>query len=150
MVKALKRTVFVGTFQHSVDEKKRVAIPAKWRAAASGAREFYVLPHPKGHLLVLPEAEMDTMIDKAESISIGAYDQRDTVRLIAGNTYATPCDAQGRISLPEDLMRRAGIAGDAVLVGVLRGFEIWSPSRLAEVTKNTETNFAESTRQLGI
>ena len=93
---------------------------------------------------------MDKMIDKAESISIGAYDQRDTVRLIAGNTYATPCDAQGRISLPEDLMRRAGIAGDAVLVGVLRGFEIWSPSRLAEVTKNTETNFAESTRQLGI
>ena len=150
MVKALKRTVFVGTFQHSVDEKKRLAIPAKWRAAASGASEFYVLPHPKGHLLVLTEAEMDKMIDKAEEISIGDYDRRDTLRLIAGGTHGTLCDAQGRISLTEELMRQAGITGDAVLVGVLRGFEIWAPSRLAAVTKNSETNFAESTRQLGI
>jgi len=150
MVKALKRTVFVGTYQHSVDEKKRLAIPAKWRAAASGASEFYVLPHPKGHLLVLTEAEMDKMIDKAEDISIGDYDKRDTLRLIAGNSHGTPCDAQGRISLTEELLRQAGITGDAVLVGVLRGFEIWAPGRLAAVTKNTETNFAESTRQLGI
>jgi len=150
MVKALKRTVFVGTFRHSVDEKNRVAIPAKWRAAASGAQEFYVLQHPKEHLYVLTETAMDKMIDKADEIGIGEYEKNDTLRLLGGNAHGTPCDKQGRITLTEDLLRHAGITGEAVLVGVLRGFEIWSPARLEAVTNNTAANFTESTRQLGI
>ena len=150
MVKTLKRTVFVGTFQHSVDEKKRVAIPAKWRAAASGSREFYVLKHPKDHLYVLTEAAMDKLIEKADEILIGDYERRDTLRLIGGSAHETVCDKQGRITLTEELLRHAGITGEVVLVGGFKWFEIWSPSRLAAVTKNTETNFAESTRQLGI
>ena len=61
MKKVSNRTVFVGTFHHAVDEKNRVAIPAKWRAAARGAQEFYVLPDPKNHLVVLPESAMTKM-----------------------------------------------------------------------------------------
>ena len=83
MVKALKRTVFVGTFRHSVDEKKRVAIPAKWRAAASGASEFFVLPDPKNCLVVLPESAMEKMLERADDISIGEYERRDVLRLIS-------------------------------------------------------------------
>jgi len=99
MVKALKRTVFVGTFRHSVDEKNRVAIPAKWRAAAKGSQEFYVLPLPNNHLFVLPEAAMDKMMERADDISIGEYERRGVLRLIAGNAHGTPCDKQGRIVL---------------------------------------------------
>ena len=150
MVKALTRTVFVGTFRHSVDEKKRVAIPAKWRAAASGAREFYVLPDPKNCLVVLPESAMEKMLERADDISIGEYARRDVLRLIAAKAHATPCDKQGRISLNEELLRHAGIAGDAALVGVLTKFEIWSPERLAEVERNTAANFAEAAKQLGL
>ena len=150
MVKALTRTVFVGTFRHSVDEKKRVAIPAKWRAAASGAREFYVLPYPKNCLVVLPESAMEKMLERADDISIGEYERRDVLRLIAAKAHATPCDKQGRISLNEELLRLAGISGDAVLVGVLTKFEIWSPARLAEVEQNTAANFAEAAKQLGL
>ena len=61
MVKALTRTVFFGTFRHSVDEKNRVAIPAKWRATARGSKEFYVLPDPKNCLVVLPASAMEKM-----------------------------------------------------------------------------------------
>jgi MraZ protein len=150
MVKALKRTVFVGTFRHSVDEKKRLAIPAKWRAAAKGAQEFYVLPHPQNHLLVLSESAMDKMIERADDISIGEYDRRNVLRLITGDAHGTPCDSQGRIMLTAALMKHAGITAEAVLVGVLKGFEIWSPERHEEVKKNTEANFAESAKQLGL
>ena len=150
MVKALTRTVFVGTFRHSVDDKKRVAIPAKWRGAARGTSEFYVLPDPKNCLVVLPESAMAKMLERADDISIGEYARRDVLRLIAAKAHATLCDKQGRISLNEELLRLAGISGDAVLVGVLTKFEIWSPARLAEVEQNTAANFAEAAKQLGL
>jgi len=150
MVKALKRTVFVGTFRHAVDDKNRVAIPAKWRAAASGASEFYVLPDPKNCLVVLPESAMEKMLERADDISIGEYERRDVLRLISSKAHATPCDNQGRISLTADLLKHAGIDGEAVMVGVLTRFEIWSPARFAEVERSATQNFAEAAKQLGL
>ena len=150
MVKALKRTVFVGTFRHSVDEKKRLAIPAKWRAAAKGAQEFFVMPLPENHLYVLPELGMDKMLERADDISIGEYERRSVLRLIAGEAHGTPCDGQGRIILTDALMKHAGLEDEAVLVGVLKGFEIWSPAKLEEAKRNATANFAESAKQLGL
>ena len=150
MVKALKRTVFVGTFRHSVDEKNRVAIPAKWRAAAKGSQEFYVLPLPNNHLFVLPETAMDKMMERADDISIGEYERRDVLRLITGDAHGTPCDKQGRIVLTEELLKHAEIADEAVLVGVLKGFEIWSPARLEAAKSSAAANFAEAAKQLGL
>jgi MraZ protein len=150
MVTALTRTVFVGTFRHSVDDKNRVAIPAKWRDAAKGSQEFYVLPDPKNCLVVLPGSAMEKMLERADDISIGEYERRDVLRLISSRAHGTPCDKQGRVGLTEELLKHAGIEKDAVLVGVLTKFEIWSPSRLVEVQRNTTQNFAEAAKQLGL
>ena len=150
MVKALTRTVFVGTFRHVVDEKNRMAIPAKWRAAAKGSQEFYLLPDPKNCLVVLPAAAMHKMLERADDISIGEYDRRAVLRVIASRAHGTPCDKQGRIALTEQLLGHAGIEKEAVLVGVLTRFEIWSPSRWAEVDRDGMQNFAEAAKQLGL
>jgi MraZ protein len=150
MVKALTRTVFLGTFRHTVDEKNRVAIPAKWRAAARGSQEFYLLPDPKNCLVVLPAAAMHKMLERADDISIGEYDRRAVLRVIASRAHGTPCDKQGRIALTEGLLGHAGIEKEAVLVGVLTRFEIWSPTRWAEVDRNAMQNFAEAAKQLGL
>ena len=150
MVKALTRTVFVGTFRHSVDEKNRVAIPAKWRAAAKGAQEFYVLPLPNNHLFVLPESAMDKMLERVDDISIGEYERRGVLRLITGDAHGTPCDKQGRIVLTEELLKHARIQDEAVLVGVLKGFEIWSPARLEQAKASAAANFAEAAKELGL
>src|SRR5271168_4438903 len=136
MVTAMKRTVFVGTFRHSVDEKKRVAIPAKWRAAASGSQEFYVLPDPKNCLVVLPASAMEKMLDQAADISFGEYERRDVLRVIASRAHGSPCDKQGRIALTDELKEHAGFDKEAVLVGMLNRFEIWSPARWVKVDRN--------------
>jgi len=146
----LQRTAFVGRFTHAVDDKKRVAIPAKWRAAASGSNEFCVLPDPKNHLLVLPQAVVNKMLDKADEISIGEYGRRDALRVIASRGHSTPCDKQGRIVLTEELLRHAGITNEAVLVGVLNKFEIWSPERFAEMERAAMQNVAEAAKELGL
>ena len=150
MKKALKRTLFVGEFQHSVDEKKRLAIPAKWLAAVSGTQEFYVLPVPEDHLYVVPESDMEEFLARLGKVSIGEYERRDALRLIAGGAQGTPVDKQGRILLTEKLLRHAGIQGEAVLVGVFTWFEIWSPAKYEKVNTKSAVNFAESAKQLGI
>ena len=150
MVKALTRAVFFGTFRHAVDEKNRVAIPAKWRAAAKRSREFYVLPDPKNCLVVLTEAAMGKMLERADDISIGEYGRRDVLRVIASRAHGSPCDGQGRIGLTEELLRHAGIGKEAVLVGMLTRFEVWSPERWAEVDHNAMENFSEAAKQVGL
>jgi MraZ protein len=149
MVKALTRTVFVGTFRHAVDEKNRVAIPAKWRAA-KGSREFYVLPDPKNCLVVLPASAMEKMLERADDISIGEYGRRDVLRVIASRAHGTPCDKQGRVALTSDLLKHAGIDKDAVLIGALNKFEIWSPARWAEFDRDAMKNFPEAAKELGL
>ena len=150
MVKALTRTVFVGTYRHNVDDKNRLAIPAKWRAAVRGTQEFYLIPDPKNCLVVLPGSAMNKMLERADDISLGEYERRDVLRLIGSRAHGTPCDNQGRIQLTEGLLRHAGVSKEAVLVGVLTRFEIWSPVRWAETDRNAITNFAEATKQLGL
>ncbi len=150
MVKALTRTVFVGTFRHSVDEKKRVAIPAKWRAAVKGSQEFYVLPDPKNCLVVMPASAMEKMLERADDISIGEYKRRDVVRVIASRAHGSACDSQGRIALTEELKRHAGFDKEAVLVGTLNRFEIWSPARWAKVDRNAMQKFSEAAKQVGL
>jgi len=150
MVKVLTRIVFVGTFRHVLDEKKRVAIPAKWRATAKGSQEFYVLPDPKNCLVVLPASAMEKMLERADDISIGEYERRDVVRLIASRAHGSLCDKQGRIGLTEELLGHAGIDKDVVLVGTLTRFEIWSPSRWAEVDRNAMQSFSEAAKQVGL
>jgi len=150
MVKALTRTVFFGTFRHAVDEKNRVAVPAKWRAGAKGSKEFYVLPDPKNCLLVLPASAMEKMLERVDDISIGEYERRDVLRVIASRAHGSPCDRQGRIVLTDELLRHAGIGKEAVLVGMLARFEIWSPERWNEVDRNAMQNFWEAAKQVGL
>ncbi|HVM62152.1 MAG TPA: division/cell wall cluster transcriptional repressor MraZ [Verrucomicrobiae bacterium] len=150
MVKALTRTVFFGTFRHTVDDKNRVAIPAKWRAAAKGSKEFYVLPDPKNCLVVLTASAMEKMLERADDISIGEYERRDVVRVIASRAHGSPCDSQGRIGLTDQLLQHAGIEKEAILVGTLTRFEIWSPQRWAEVDRNGMQNFSEAAKQVGL
>jgi MraZ protein len=150
MVKAQKRTVFVGTFRHTVDDKNRVAIPAKWRAAAKGSQEFYVLPDPTNCLVVLPASAMEKMLERVDDISIGEYKRRNMLRIISSGAHSTPCDNQGRVGLTEDLLKHAGIEKEAVLVGVLNKFEIWSPGRLVSVKQHTPEEFVEGAKELGL
>ena len=140
----------MGTFRHSVDEKNRLAIPAKWRAAAKGSQEFYLIPDPKNCLVALPSSAMNKMLDRADDISLGEYERRNVLRLIGSRAHGTPCDKQGRIQLTEDLLRHAGVSKEAVLVGVLTRFEVWSPERWAQTDRDAMANFAEATKQLGL
>jgi MraZ protein len=149
MVKPFNSTVFVGTYRHAVDDKKRVAIPAKWRAAASGASEFCVLPDPNNCLVVVSQSTLEKMLEKANEMPMyGADKQRGGLRALASQAHLTAVDGQGRINITEELLKRAGITGEAVLVGAFNRFEIWSPKRWeAEASQH---DLVEAAKEVGL
>jgi MraZ protein len=130
------RTYYNSIYRYGVDEKRRVQIPAMWRPAENGT-EFTVIlwPHQThGHCLrVLPPEEMAKLM--AEIVALPNGDSRKTVlkRVIGGASVQVTVDKSGRICIPEEMSRAAGLKDVAVLNGLLDRFEIWNPERFEQV-----------------
>jgi transcriptional regulator MraZ len=119
-------------YKHGVDEKRRVQIPAKWRPAKAGTEFTLVLwpQHQAGICLrVLPPSQMAKM--KADIDALPNTDsQKGFLKgFIGRESIQVILDKAGRICLPDEMARAAGIKDEAVFVGRLDSFEIWNPAR---------------------
>ncbi len=123
-------------FLHGVDEKRRVQIPAKWRPQKADLELTLILWPREGAgpcVRVLPPAQMAKLM---QSISeMPNSDQKKVVlkRLIGGGSAQATVDKAGRICLPEEMAREAGLKNEAMLVGLLDRYEIWNPERYEKV-----------------
>ena len=130
-----ERTFYTSCYRHGVDEKRRVQIPAKWRPVEEGTDLTVILwaQHQAGTCLrVLPPAQMDQMMAEIDAMPNG--DQKMALkRYIGAGSERVALDKNGRICLPMAMANSAGIKEEAVLVGLLDRFEIWSPDRYQNV-----------------
>ena len=129
-------TYYNSRFLHGVDEKRRVQIPAKWRPDESGTELTVVLwpKHEAGVCLrVLPPSEMAKMKKDIDAMSNSDRNKGVLKRFIGSESVQVTLDKAGRICLPEEMARAAGIKDEAVLVGLLDRFEIWNPARYENV-----------------
>lgn len=123
-------TLFSGTFERSMDAKKRVSVPASWLSDDEG-EEFHVIPHPSGeYLMAMPPAEFGRWEQQIQnSPNLSAAEKRVAIRQFYGEAHLVSTDKQGRILLPEGHCSRTQIVNDVVFVGGRSRFEIWSKSR---------------------
>jgi MraZ protein len=123
-------------FRHGVDEKRRVAIPAKWRPVDSGV-EFTLVVWPKHAagtcLRALPPKETAQLLGEIDRMPNADTNKTVLKRFIGAESVQVVCDKAGRICLPPEMATAAGIADEAVLVGLLDRFEIWNPERYGKV-----------------
>ena len=123
-------------YQHGVDEKRRVQIPAKWRPAKAGTELTLVL-WPKAKegpcLRVLPPQAMAKLMRDIDAMPNSEPSKVVLKRFIGSKSVQVTLDKSGRICLPEEMARAAGITDQAVLIGLLDRFEIWSPERYENV-----------------
>lgn len=128
--------VYNGFYEHGVDEKRRVQVPAKWRPKKPGA-QFTVILWPKytvGKCLrVLPEERMAKLMADVEQIPNSDPNKTVLKRIIGTQSVQVTVDKGGRICLPEQMAAEAGINDKAVFVGLLDQFEIWAPERYAQI-----------------
>jgi MraZ protein len=120
---------YAGEFRHSIDEKNRITIPARWRRGEP--EEFIILPEAADQfLLVMSPEEFSRMSAAAESDpNVSARDRRIFFRQLHSRAEHGVADKQGRLVLPEDLCRKVGLKGEVVLVGNRGRFEIWNLQR---------------------
>ncbi|MFA5809952.1 MAG: division/cell wall cluster transcriptional repressor MraZ [Thermoleophilia bacterium] len=117
---------FWGHFQHSLDSKNRVAIPAKFRQQISDGK-VVVTEYFEGCLAVYPAAEWERFIKQELSgmSSIDSRHNRDVRRMLYGSADESQLDKQGRISLSAYHLDAAGIGKEVIFKGVNDWFEIW-------------------------
>jgi len=129
-------TYYNSLYRHGVDEKRRVQIPAKWRPEKAGT-ELTLMLWPKAKegpcLRVLPPDEMAKLVKSIEQMPNTDPNKVVLKRFIGSESIQVSVDKAGRICLPEEMARSAGIRNEAVLVGLLDRFEIWNPQSYDKV-----------------
>lgn len=120
------QTFYAGEFRHSIDEKKRLTIPSRWRRGE--ADELIMVPEPGGQfLLVMSPEEFARMSgEAASSPSVSPRDRRVFLRHFHAQAQHGAADKQGRLVLPDEACRQLSLKGEVALVGGRGRFEIWN------------------------
>jgi len=134
-----------------LDDKNRVTIPSAWRAGHVDEDVFLATPHPDGFIAILPPSEVEKLHEKVSQIPLSDGSGQEFVAHFFSQTQNIWFDSQGRVMLNAELLRHAGIGKDAVLVGTLAKFHVYSAERWnsLEQRATSQTN-RESMRRMGI
>ncbi|MBQ7200936.1 MAG: division/cell wall cluster transcriptional repressor MraZ [Eubacterium sp.] len=118
--------MFMGTYEHGIDAKGRVIIPAKLRDGLGDS--FVVTVGLDGCLYAYPMDEWENFLTKLKELP-GTKEARALQRTFMANAATCDCDKQGRTLIPAPLRERVGITDDIVFIGVLGKVELWSKER---------------------
>ena len=119
--------LFVGSFTHSLDTKRRMIFPSSWRNLAGESNQLFAFPHPDEKCLYLyTAAEMMRRLNGLRSE--GSLDKSDqhAIRSITAGAEMLVWDTQGRIRIGENLLAHMEVKNQVVLVGALTRIELWS------------------------
>lgn len=118
--------MFLGQFQHNLDDKGRLMIPARYRELlAAGA---YITQGFDRCLMVMTDVHFNQVYERINSMNPADNTTRLLRRLILSNAYAVDVDKVGRILVPQNLREFIGIdSGELVVAGQGDYFEVWTP-----------------------
>lgn len=143
--------MFIGEYNHTVDEKGRLAIPTKFRKELKGGA--VVTRGLDNCLFVYSMTEWKKLAEKLSALPFSQANSRAFSRLMLAGAMDVEIDKQGRVVLPEYLRRYAGIAKDAVVAGLYGRIEIWdkkSWESYKEKTEKDSNGIAERMGELGV
>jgi len=132
---------FFGRYEHSLDDKGRVILPAKFRGPFED--KGYLTQYQDGCLsLWTPdefESQMEAMLEQA---SHGQSD-RNLARLWASTSHEVEVDRQGRMAIPFHLREFASLSGDVLVHGAIDRVELWNPTRWSERVQPEEQRLSD-------
>lgn len=126
--------MLAGRFDHSIDSKGRVFVPARFRGDLAGA--LIVVKGLDGCLVMYNESQWNAFVKKLEAY--GEMKMKEIKRFILASAFNTELDAQGRIVICRELRDHAGIEKDIAFVGMNNCVEIWNPERFSAVNDSSD------------
>jgi len=142
--------MFIGEYQHAIDNKNRMIIPSKFREELGTS--FVITKGLDGCLYAYTMDGWKIMEEKLKKLPLTSKDARAFVRFFFSGANEVGPDKQGRVLIPQNLLEYAGIEKEIVSIGVSTRIEIWSKARWDEYN-NSDINFdeiAEKMSELGI
>ena len=129
--------MFLGQFQHNLDDKGRLMIPARYRdLLAAGA---YITQGFDKCLMVMTDDYFKQVYDRINSMNLADASARMLRRLILSNAYPVEVDKVGRILVPQNLRAFLGIEnGELTVAGQGEYFEVWIPAEWKKQMDNLQ------------
>lgn len=147
----LWKIMFIGEYIYSLDEKKRLAIPAKFRKALG---KKAVLTRGLDNCLVLyPLSEWEKLTKKLENLPSSRPEARSFVRIMLSGAVDVTFDKLGRILIPDYLKSYAFLEKNVAILGLSNRIEIWDEKKWQEYKTKSEMaagDIAEKLKELGI
>jgi MraZ protein len=143
--------MFLGEYEHTLDSKGRLTIPAKFRDELAGG--VVVTRGLDGCLWAFGRAEWDILTEKISNLPTANRAARNFTRFMFSNAFDSIPDRQGRILIPQNLRSYAGIETDTIVAGANNRVELWNPEKwrgmMSEVEEDPDA-FASQLEELGI
>jgi MraZ protein len=143
--------MLIGEYTHSIDDKNRISLPAKFRAEMG--KKVVVTPGLDQCLWVFTLSEWKDIEEKLNQSSLLSADNRSFNRFMFAGAVEAEVDSIGRILIPDFLRDRAGLKSKVVVIGVSSRVEIWNEKSWCEYKKVVEKQadaLAEKLGQVGV
>lgn len=140
--------MFMGQYEHTIDTKGRIIIPAKYRNELGDT--FVITKGLDGCLFIYPSQEWIDFADKLMGLS-SSQNTRRLQRQFLSKAMEVTTDKQGRILIPGLLRESVGLEKDVVFLGMMNRIEVWDKERLKAEEEIEETaGLDEAMDELGI
>lgn len=143
--------MFIGEYNHTIDNKSRVIIPSKIRDSLG--MKFIMTKGLDHCLFVYPQEEWNIFENKLKKLPLTQKDARAFVRFFFAGAVECEVDKQGRVLIPANLREHAKLKTDAVIIGVSNRLEIWDKDLWTAYNDDDDLsydNIAEKMVELGI
>lgn len=139
--------MFIGEYKHIIDNKKRVAVPSRFREFFNGRA---VITRGLDNCLFLYTLdEWKLLAEKLNKLPMGQSSTRSFVRLMLAGASESEIDRQGRILVPDYLKQYASLDKNVVIAGLYNRLEIWNEENWNNYKISAEKNSSEITERLG-
>ena len=139
---------FRGHYEHSLDAKNRLSIPARFRTSFSGGVVLAKDPEPCVAVWT-PDTHEEIISRSLAGLNPMGSEYRKLSRFYQGNSFDLELDSAGRVTLPPPLLAHAGVDKEVMVVGVGDHLEVWGRERWAQVQSALDDEIEEVTERLG-
>lgn len=143
--------MFFGEYRHVLDSKNRVIIPSRLREAMGQETEglvFYITPGQDRCLYLYPQETFDAFMEGMDFGLLIGEKKRLALRKFFANVARRVCDKQGRVQIPEKLIKSVGLGAEVIFVGFKDRIELWDAPRYKEFEENGLQDFGKLAEEL--
>lgn len=143
--------MLIGEYSHTIDSKKRLAIPSKLRKELG--TKAVITRGLDSCLFIFPQKEWQQLVNKLSSLPFGERNSRSFVRLMLAGASEVGLDSLGRVLVPDYLKNYAQLKKNVVIAGIHNRLEVWDKARWDMFKQQSEKevdNMAERLGELGI